>query len=176
MHHHIRNRKHKAKVNHIYEKKSKKGLIAVCLLVIMMSAAGTAYFFGFIPVALAVKEPVGNYVEMDASSYIQEYPELNEIPNLEKVKYEVFGTDAPRESIKNSYAQQLEGERYSLYREGFINIDGENFEFLAYLKGITAVVIIISEDGELLNQDTLVLYTTGNALDYQEILDWYNAH
>ena len=176
MHYHIKNHKHITKVNHIYEKKSKKGLIAVCLFIVIMSAAGTAYFFGFIPIALAVKEPVGNSVEIDVSSYMQEYPELNEIPNLEKVKYEVFGTDAPVSSVKNKYAQQLENEGYSLYKTGFTSLNGENFEFIAYLKGITAVVIIVSENGEMFNQDTLVLYTTGNALVYQGILDQYNKH
>jgi hypothetical protein len=42
------------------------------------------------------------------------------------------------------------------------------------LKGITAVVIIATSDGiEEIGYKTEVLYTTGNALDFKAILDWY---
>ncbi len=49
-----------------------------------------------------------------------------------------------------------------------------DFKFTAYLKGLTAVVIIVAENCEAFDDDTVVLYTTGNAFYYREILNWHN--
>ena len=179
MHHQIQNVKHVNKSKNNIERKTGKRIIVVSIVLIVLItiigvAAFTAYNMGFIPVNLSVKKPAGTSTIMDVACYMQEYPELDEIPNLDKITYEVYSTDALANSVKNEYKQQLETEGYNLYREGSISVDGADFKFTAYLKGLTAVAIIVAENCEAFDDDTMVLYTTGNALDYQEILDWYN--
>jgi len=179
MHYQIQNVKHVKKSKNNIERKTGKRIIVVSIVLIILltiigGAAFTAYNMGFIPVNLSVKKPAGTSATVDIACYMQEYPELDEIPNLDKIKYGVYSTDASSNSVKTEYKQQLETEGYNLYREGSILVDGTDFKFTAYLKGLTAVVIIVAENCEAFDDDTVVLYTTGNAFYYREILDWYN--
>ena len=52
----------------------------------------------------------------------------------------------------------------------FINFTGKRILLVVS----TGVGIIITDDETVtLNYETMVLYTTGSALDYREILTWY---
>jgi hypothetical protein len=123
---------------------------------------------------LSVKKPVGDSVELNVDDYLKEYPEFNEIPNLDKIKKAAYGTDASIDTVISDYTEKLNKEGYSLKYDGTGDLDGNSFQYYGFLKGITAVVIIVTSDGNKeLAYKTEVLYTTGNALDFKAILDWY---
>ena len=163
----------------IHKRKIAKILvIGIIVLVIIGAVSGIAYNNGFIPITglMSVKEPIGNAVALNADSYIEAYPELEDIPNLDKIKYKIYGTDESASIIANDYKQKLQKEGYSVKYAGTVELEEMSFEFTGYLKGLTVVGIITSEDGEEFGYNTIVLYTTGSALDYMEILDWYQQY
>ncbi len=168
-----------------YEKKFKisnksrklKIVIAAIVIVSIVGAIGSlAYSAGFIPITglLDVKEPAGDYVELNTEEYLEEYPEINEIPNLDKIKYQAYGTDESVESVESYYEEKLRKEGYGLIREGRVSLSGKTFQYYGFLKGLTAVgVLLVSGAEEEVGYDTMVVYTTGSAFDYKEILEWY---
>lgn len=159
-----------------HKKKTTKILIVAVVLLIVGTIVCAAYVTGFIPITnfLSVKKPVGDSVELNVDDYLQEYPELNEIPNLDKIKKAAYGTDESIDDVVSDYRAELESEGYGLKYEGSGDFNGKSFQYYGFLKGLTAVVIIATSDGvEELEYKTEVLYTTGNALDFRAILDWY---
>jgi len=171
------NYKNTEKTHSKYKKKTvKKLLIVVPVLVIVGIVIGFIYNAGFIPIVgfLDVKEPVGTPVGLDIDSYMEEYPQIGDIPNLDKIKYGVYGTDESIAAVLDSYKEELGHEGYTVIYEGTGEIEGMNFSFIGFLKGLTAVgIITTSEASDELGYDTVVLYATGNAFDFREILDWY---
>ncbi|MDH7516990.1 MAG: hypothetical protein QHH19_01400 [Candidatus Thermoplasmatota archaeon] len=157
-------------------KKMKIVVIVIIVLSIVSTIGVLAYNAGFIPITgfLDVKAPPGSYVELNAEEFIEKYPQINDMPNLDKIKYRFYGADESVDSIANYYKEKLGKEGYSLVREGTIYLDKKTFHYYGFLKGLTAVgVLLASVADEEFGYNTLVVYTTGNALDYKEILDWY---
>ena len=159
-----------------HKRKTVKVLIVAVVLLVVVTVICAAYNAGFIPITefLSVKEPIGKSVELNVDDYLKEYPEFNEIPNLDKMKKAAYGTDESIDAVVSDYRTKLEKEGYGLKYEGEGDFNGKSFQYYGFLKGITAVVIIATSDGnEELGYKTEVLYTTGNALDFKAILDWY---
>lgn len=175
--HKVERHKHVNTSYTIHKRKTANFLVKCAAVLIVVGAiGGVAYNAGFLPIKelLSVKEPVGSSVPLDVDSYMAAYPELAEIPNLNRIKYEAFGTDESTSVVISEYTQQLEAEGYHLEYEGTTEMGGNSFRFVGFLKGLTAVGIIsIDDPTEDVGHDTVVLYATGNAFDFKEILDWY---
>jgi len=161
----------------IKTKKGKRWIkISICLIVISNIIAA-AFLLGFIPVGLNVMTPIGNYETLNADVYLEEFPELSNMPNLEKLEYAAFGTDASKEDVVSDYDTKLKGQGYSQEYSGTVEVDGVYFEVAGFLKGLTAVAVLVADRATNdHNFDSLVLYATGNALDFREILDWYQSN
>jgi len=169
--------KHVKTLHAVHKRKTAKILIASVIVILVVGAiGGVAYNAGFLPITglLSVKEPAGSSVPLDIESYMEMCPELAGIPNLDRIKYEAFGTDVSTSVVIDEYTQQLEAEGYHVKYEGTVEMDESSFQFVGFLKGLTAIGIIITDEPtEDIGHDTVVLYATGNALDFKEILDWY---
>ena len=158
-----------------HKRKTTKFLVVLVLLVVGI-VFFTLFAAGFIPITnfLSVKRPVGESVELNVDDYLKEYPKLKEIPNLDKIKKSAYATNEPVDTVISDYTNKLEKERYSLKYEGSGDFDGKSFQYYGFLKGLTAVVIVVKSDAnEEFGYDNAILYTTGNALDFKAILDWY---
>lgn len=160
-----------------YKKKIVKTLLILTpILVLVGIVAGYAYNAGLIPITgfMDVKAPYGDSVELDISNYMKEYPEFEGIPNLDKIKYSAYGTDESIDTVVSKYKEQLQGEGYAVKYEGLMNFEGRQFRVIGFLKGLTAVGVVITDDADDdFGYDTVVLYATGSAFDFQEILEWY---
>ncbi len=150
--------------------------ISVVVVLIVGSAGVIAFNAGFLPINefLTIKEPAGSAVSLPVAGYMQAYPELAQIPNLDHIKYEAFGTDASVTTVFAEYEDQLAAEGYHREYQGTGEFGDISFEFAGYLKGLTAVgIIALSGAADYVGHDTVVFYTTGNALEFQAMLDWY---
>jgi len=158
-------------------RKKLKIVVAIILILSIVGAIGSlAYSAGFIPLVgfLDVTEPPGYYVELNTEDFIEQYPEINDMPNLDKIKYKAYGSDESVDYIANYYKEKMEKEGYKLIQEGTAYLDGKNFLYYGFLKGLTAVGILLASGADqAISHNTMVIYTTGSALDYKEILDWY---
>ena len=98
------------------------------------------------------------------------------MPNLDKLEYKAFDTDASVSDVVDDYHSKLNNDGYHLEYSSTVELDGTTFEVRGYLKGLTAVAILTTDE-TIENYDfgSLVLYATGNALDFREILDWYQS-
>lgn len=158
-------------------KNSRKLKKRVAKIVIIFAIVGIVFFLfnsmGFIPMFLSIQEPVGNAAEIKMADLIEDIPELASIPNLEKVESAAYGTDATVDAVINDYTTKLLSEGYNVEYDGTVEIAGKSYSFVGLLKGITAVGIVITNElSEEMDYETVVLYTTGNALDYQDIIKW----
>lgn len=142
-------------------------IVIVCLSIFLILS-----ILNFIPFFLNPVEPFGNYEEKTIESYIEKYPIISEIPNLDKIDKNFYETDENTGSIIEFYKQKLGNEGYSLEYEDTIIIGEKEYTVLGYLKGLTAVGILISNNDE---KGSEIIYTTGNALDFIEILEWYQS-
>jgi len=158
------------------QRKSRK-LISIAIILILISSIFLYLnLTNYLPFLSETKQPVGDIELINTQKYIEEYPELGEMPNLDKIKYKAWKTDSTVEQVIDSYKQDLSKGGYNLQYENTIKFDGKEYYVLGYLKGLTAVGILISSDTNLDDDyDSEVLYATGNALDFKEILDWYKS-
>jgi len=160
----------------IKHKRKKTKILILAVLLIVGTIICAAYATGFIPITnfLGVKKPVGESVELNVDNYLKEYPKLKEIPNLDKIKKAAYATNEPVDTVISDYTNKLEKEGYGLKYEGSGDFDGKSFQYYGFLKGLTAVVIVVKSDANKeFGYDNAILYTTGNALDFKAILDWY---
>jgi len=159
----------------IKEKIMKKRTLKFTIIsLVVISTVFIAYSMGFIPIGLSVKPPIGNIEEIQINQYFEKYPELNDIPNLDKIVYEVFGTDESMDSVLNNYEKELKNEGYSLKYKGTGYATGKSFKYIGYQKGLIAVGIIVSDEAyEDINYETVVLYMTANCFDFVPLLNWY---
>lgn len=180
MFHKVEGYTHIKKSHGKYKRKTVRILLTLIPIVVLVGiVGGFAYNAGFIPIKefLSVREPIGNSVELDIDSYMEEYPELEGIPNLDKIKYSVYGTDASTNAVVNDYRSDLENEGYTVKYEGTKDLEGRHFRVIGFLKGFTAVGIVVTSDtDDEFGSDTAVIYATGSAFDFQEILDWYQEN
>ena len=152
----------------------------IIIAVVSSIASGAGYVAvdqGYIPIGptLQVERPIG-YTKLCTSCYEEKYEDiLDQIPNLDKIKYDVFGSDNTYLEIFVDYKQKLEADGFHEETSGIKTVKGIEVRYYGFLKGITAVGIGIALGSDVdLPYESVVLYTTGSALDYQEIIDWYN--
>jgi hypothetical protein len=149
-------------------------VLSVCTFLLLLTFF-ISYSFGFIPIGLSVIEPIGNVKTVNVEDLIEELPSMADMPNLDKIEYEAYDTDESISNICESYQNKLISEGYSLRYSGTVELDGVTFDVYGYLKGLTAVGILTTD--EITDDyDSLVLYATGNAMDFREILDWYKTN
>ena len=154
------------------KRRSKKIYTLSIVSIVIIMIFFISYSFGFIPLGLSAIEPVGNVKAVNADELIDEFPSMADMPNLDKIEYEAYDTDAPLNSIIESYQDKLVSEGYNLKYSGTVELDGITFNVYGYLKGFTAVGILATDEIDE-DYESLVFYATGNALDFREILDWY---
>ena len=152
------------------KKKGKKFIIALFSLALILAIVVYVCLSGFLPVpgCYETSAPAGNYEEIPLESYIEETPELAEMPNLNKIEHKIWKTDLPSDQIVNSYKQNLSDKGYNLEYDGIVSLDEKEYTALGFLKGLTAVGILVSNDGD-------VIYATGFATDFIEIVEWYQS-
>ncbi|MBN2066250.1 MAG: hypothetical protein JW771_05530 [Candidatus Thermoplasmatota archaeon] len=151
-------------------------LLSVVVVLVVGSVGVIAFHAGFLPINefLSIKEPAGSAVPLSVAGYMQAYPELAQIPNLDQIKYEAFGTDASLSLVFAEYDDELRNEGYHREYQGTGQFGDALFEFAGYLKGLTAVgIIALSGASDYAGHETVVFYSTGNALEFQAMLEWY---
>ena len=139
------------------------GIVCISLFLLLC-------FLNYVPFFLKPVVPIGNYEEKTMETYIEKYPIISQIPNLDKIDKNFYETDENTDSIVESYKQKLLNEGYSLEYEDILTIEDKEYKILGFLKGFTAVGILISNNED---NESEVIYTTGSALDFIEILEWY---
>ncbi len=175
--------------HHIYNKTNKKistrpkctkrriGTIGVlCIVLLILCASG--YQAGFIPLKslLVVREPMGVTGEINMDECIEMTPAIANIPSINRLKHKLFTSDKSINIVALDYKQRLEKRGYRLEYVGKENIRGITVSYFGFVRGITAIGIIMTEDeNSLLGSGTLVLYTTGSVFAYNRILKWYGS-
>jgi len=158
-------------------KKSNKIIKRIfAFFVIFMFFGVIAFNMGYLPIKalLHVPEPVGCVGEINIQTYEKDYPELSGVPNLDNIKYKIFISDATIETIANNYKYDLKEKGYELEYQGVITKKGMTFHYYGFVKGITAVGIILTSDLTKVSStyETVVLSTIGSVYDYKEIINW----
>jgi len=162
----------KQKLKNIILKRKTLKLTILILLSIMIIFI--LYANGFLPVGLSAKPPIGKIEQIKVEEYIEKNPELSDLPNFDKILYKIYGTDKSISVVLDNYKVILQNEGYNLKYEGSGYFTGKNFKYVGYLKGFTAIGIIISSEvSEEFGYKTVVLYMTGNIFDFKPLLDWY---
>jgi len=160
--------------------KKNKNIKRILSFFIIMTLFGVVAFnLGYLPIKafLTVPEPIGCAGEINIDSYMKEYAVIQGIPKLDKIKYKVFVSDATLETVANQYIYKLKKEGYSNDYHGTITKKGITFHYYGFVKGITAIGIILTDDVEsLFGHETAVLSTIGSIYDYQDIINWYNTN
>ncbi|MCJ7572567.1 MAG: hypothetical protein MUO82_11965 [Candidatus Thermoplasmatota archaeon] len=158
------------------KRNNRKILSLVIVIIIISSIFLYLNLANYLPFLSETKQPRGNIEPINTQKYIEENPELGEMPNLDKIKCNAWKTNLIVEQVVDSYKQDLSKDGYELQYENTIDYDGKEYYVLGFLKGLTAVGILISLDttsGDEYNSE--VIYTTGNAIDFKEIIDWYQS-
>jgi hypothetical protein len=152
------------------KKRSKKLVIALFSLVTISVLILYFCLSGFIPVPgfYETVEPAGNHEEVPLENYIEETPEIADMPNLDKIEHTIWKTDSTSEEIIETYKQQLGDEGYNLEYEGKVSFENKEYTVLGFLKGLNAAGILISDEGD-------VVYASGFATDFIEIVEWYQS-
>ena len=150
--------------------------VSVFIIIIIGIFGSVVYNAGYIPLKrfMEVKKPLGNAEEINIDEHIYKHPEIKKFPYLDKLKYKVFGTNRSISVVANDYKEELEKEGFILLYDGVAYKGDIPLQYYGYLKGLTGVGIIITDDENVTQAyETMILYTTGNALDYRKILTWY---
>lgn len=157
-----------------------KFLVIFFSIIISLSICGSiAYNAGFIPIKnfLEIQKPIGKVEEIDIDKSLEKYTEIKDIPYIDKLKYKLYGTDKTIDAVANDYKKKLEKEGYQSLYEGIVYKKDIPFQYYGFLKGFTAVGIIITSDKNItLNHETMVLYSTGSTFDYRNLLMWYKGN
>jgi hypothetical protein len=162
--------------NHKKNKYLKIFAVLIVVIIIIGIFGSVVYNAGYIPLKrfMEVKKPLGNADEINIDEHIYKHPEIKKFPYLDKLKYKVFGTNESISVVANNYKEKLEKDGFKLLYDGVAYKGDIPLQYYGYLKGLTGVGIIITDDENVtLDYETMILYTTGNALDYRKILTWY---
>lgn len=186
--HHTKNnkQKHITKTNNPTnfkpQKKNKNIIRLITTLSIVFLVIGavsfTAHSAGFLPFKpfLKIYEPVGRMGIYEANDVIGNFPSIVQIPALNNLKHKLFTSTHSINTIALDYKQRLENDGYKLEYSGQDTIAGVNFRYFGFVKGISAIGIIMTNDGGGdFGYNTLVLFTTGNIFSYKSIANWYNS-
>jgi len=154
---------------------------AVVIIVVgLVGLGGTTYVMheaGYLPVAqlLETKEPV-EYQPVCSSCIEKHYQSIiQDIPNLDKIKYNFYISGSNYLEVHEDYKKRLKKEGYTEKVSGVKTIKNVTIHYYGFIKGITAVGIAIAngEDLSYPEAQSVILYSTGNVLDYQKIIEWY---
>jgi len=152
----------------------KKTFYLILCFVVIGVVISSSFNAGFIPVKsfLEIKEPIGIISEINIEETVEKYSlPVKEIPIFDNVKYKIFTSTQAKNVIEADYIDELKSEGFELKYSGVKNIKGFNLRYCGFIKGITAVVIVMTSDNVYINNyETLVLYSTGSVFDYAEIL------
>ena len=170
----MKNNENNIKAKTLGAKKKNRKLLSFFVVIIVISSIFLYLnLANYLPFLTETRQPAGAVEPINTQKYMQDYPELKEMPNIDKIKYNAWKTDSTVEQVIDSYKKDLSKDGYALQYENTIELDGREYYVLGYLKGLTAVGILISSDSNLAdNYNSEVLYATGNALDFKAILDW----
>lgn len=158
-------------------------ILAILVASITIGAIGTtyvAYDAGYVPIKefMTTEEPIG-YERVCGDCVLNQLGDykniIDEMPNLKNIKYEFYISTANYLEIIEDYTTRLTKAGYTLEVEGSKTINDINLRYIGFVEGITAVGIVIASGDELgyPEAESLLLYTTGNVIDYQAIYDWY---
>ncbi|KYK23216.1 hypothetical protein AYK21_02990 [Thermoplasmatales archaeon SG8-52-2] len=150
--------------------------VSIVVIIIIGIFGSVVYNAGYIPMKrfMEVKKPLGNADEINIDEHIYKHPEIKKFPYLDRLKYKVFGTNRSISVVANDYKEELEKDGFKLLYDGVAYKGDIPLQYYGYLKGLTGVGIIITDDENVTQAyETMILYTTGNALDYRKILTWY---
>lgn len=159
--------------NQINTRKTFSCLIIVTIM--LLSSCIIALNFGYLPVKAFLEPPEpDNYIaEVDVNSYMNEYPEVKNIPNINDINYKIYVTDDTVDNAANSYERKLKDEGYTLEYGGIVNKREMDFHYYGFVKGITAIGIIMTSDAsDIFGHETTILSTIGSVFEYQEIITW----
>ncbi len=170
------NRTFNEKTGYNRRRKIVKVLALFVTVTVLLGIGGfVTYNAGFIPIKelLETQEPIGNTEEINIDEYMDEYPEIKNIPNLDNLKYKAYETDESIDAVANDYKLKLENDGYSIKYEGTVYKRGIPFQYYGFLKRFTAVGIIMTSDVNVtFGNETKVLYTTGSIFEYREIMNF----
>ncbi len=157
--------------------KNKKIILLIILSVIIPSSIFVyLYSTNYLPFSNETKQPAGNIESINVQKYFEDHPEIKEMPNLNKINYNAWRTNLTIKQLVDSYKQDLLKEGYDLQYENTIILDGKEYYVLGFIKGLTAVGILISRNTiNMNNYYSEIIYATGNILDFNEIIDWYQS-
>jgi len=163
----------------------------VAVAIIVMSGCGgyVAVNQGYVPVkdlmgtgltTLSVVAPPGNYTIVTKEQIRQQYPEIaarvaTQMPHYNEILVGMYVANDSLELIGAYYNTYLFSRGYACEASGNLIVgDVEPLGkipifYYGYTKGITAVGIVMSD---AIPGKTLVLYTTGYAQYYNDIISW----
>jgi len=153
--------------------------ISITIMIFLGFCGSIAFNAGYIPITefMDVKEPDGDADEINIDEHMHKHPEIRKLPFIDKLKYKVYGTNRSIDTVANDYKKMLKNDGFKVLYEGTAYKEEIPFRYYGYLKGFTAVGIVMTSDENItLNYETMVLYTTGSAFDYREILNWYKEN
>jgi len=167
------NKKQTNSKNQINTRKTFSCLIIATIM--LLSSCIIALNFGYLPVKafLEPPEPENYIAEVDVNSYMNHYREIKDIPNIDNIKYKIYVTDDNVDTTANNYERKLKDEGYSLEYRGVVNKKGMDFYYYGFIKGITAIGIIMTSDAsDIFGHETTILSTIGSVFEYEEIVTW----
>jgi len=177
---HIENKKEntkpKKKINKKTNHKKHKNLTRVFTLFFVMSVCFIFVFnLGYLPIKalMHTPEPIACRGELKIDQYMDQYPAMKSIPKLDNIKFNVYLSDASLKTVANNYKYKLEKDGYDLDYDGIVTKKGKTFHYYGFVKGLTAIGILISDDiSKIFGYETVVLSSIGNIYDYKEIITW----
>lgn len=123
---------------------------------------------------LETHEPIGSYNEIDIDDFVESYPllydEFVKIPHINDIKKSIYLTRYSADVVMDAYHNELTDLGYSLQKYGH-TVFAFPFNYRGYVKFGTAVGILVTD--AVPSFDTLVLYTTGSSLRYQDISNYF---
>lgn len=157
----------------------KRSIVFFICFIILIPVLASSYNAGFLPISqfLEIKEPIGNFKEISLSSLAEKYPIVESLPELDEMKHRIYSTDEESSIISKCYTMQIQNEGYELKYEGTENIEGFNIHYLVFIKGLTAIVILMTDDiSDIKNSNTFVIYCTGNVFNYKQMFEKYSNY
>jgi len=174
----IKNNKDTNKNLHINMNIKNKKIMLLIILIVIIPSLIFIYLnsTNYLPFSIETKQPAGNIESINTQKYFDDHPEIKEMPNLDKINYNAWGTNLTIKQVVNSYKQDLLEEGYDLQYENIIFLDGKEYYVLGFVKGLTAVGILISRNTTNIDYyNSEIIYATGNLLDFNEIIEWYQS-
>lgn len=124
---------------------------------------------------LDLHEPIGAYNKIGIDDFRDRHPmldaEFQKIPHINDIKYGIYETKYSANDVMDDYDNLLSSLGYGLQKRGF-TVFVFPFKYCGYVKWGVAVGILATD--EIPGYDTLVLYTTGLSLHYNDIRNYFD--